>query len=128
MQEGFGKVLRPLAALGALGWMGVIFWLSAQPDLPSPVELPYGDKLSHFTAYGILSSLYLLSMRRSGGYTLGQVLLAAGLATLYGVSDEWHQSFVPGRSPDLWDVVADASGALAAAFFLRWLLSPRPSV
>ena len=128
MKEGCGKVLRPLAVLGALGWMGVLFWLSAQPDLPSPVELPYGDKLSHFTAYGILSGLYLLSMRRCGGYSLGQVLLAAVLATLYGISDEWHQSFVPGRSPDVWDVVADASGALAAAFLLRWLLSSRPSV
>lgn len=36
------------------------------------------------------------------------------MAVIYGVSDEWHQSFVPGRTPDAYDVVADAIGAFVA--------------
>jgi VanZ family protein len=37
---------------------------------------------------------------------------AFAVAILYGLSDEWHQSFVPGRTPDVWDLVVDAIGAL----------------
>jgi VanZ family protein len=44
------------------------------------------------------------------------VLVAVALATAYGITDEVHQAFVPGRSPDPRDVVADAVGATAGAF------------
>lgn len=43
------------------------------------------------------------------------VILAFVITCLYGVSDEFHQKFVPGRTPDVYDVVADAIGGL---FFL----------
>jgi VanZ family protein len=49
---------------------------------------------------------------------------AWGLAVLYGLSDEWHQSFVPGRTPDIVDIVTDAFGA-AVGLFLVWWLSQR---
>ncbi|HHB76440.1 MAG TPA: VanZ family protein, partial [Desulfobulbus sp.] len=41
---------------------------------------------------------------------------------LYGVSDEWHQSFVPGRTPDILDIAADTFGA--AVMVLLWFLCP----
>ena len=44
-----------------------------------------------------------------------QVIAAGLIATLYGISDEMHQSFTPGRSPDAFDVIADAVGATLGA-------------
>ena len=56
------------------------------------------------------------------GYGLKtNVLIAFLVAVLYGISDEFHQSFVPGRTPDVWDVACDAAGALAAlALWAAW--------
>ena len=49
--------------------------------------------------------------------------LAAALAAVYGVSDELHQSFVPGRTADGADVVADAVGAVLGAGAGTWTLA-----
>jgi VanZ family protein len=46
------------------------------------------------------------------------------LAVLYGLSDEWHQSFVPGRTPDVVDILTDAIGA-AIGLLLVWWISQR---
>jgi VanZ family protein len=105
--------------------------LSSQPVLPSPASL--NDKQAHAVAYGILAFLCLMGMtgwrwRRIAGASL---LAAFVLAVLYGVSDEVHQSFVPGRTPDGADVVADAVGAalgLLAAWAWAILLGRRSSI
>jgi VanZ family protein len=57
---------------------------------------------------------------RLSGVTWTAGLAAIALATMYGVSDEFHQSFVPGRSPDRFDVVADCVGATIGVA-LGWL-------
>jgi VanZ family protein len=57
---------------------------------------------------------------RLSGVTWTAGLAAIVLATMYGVSDEFHQSFVPGRSPDRFDVVADCVGATIGVA-LGWL-------
>lgn len=95
-------------------WVGVIFALSSQPALPSPASV--GDKQAHALAYGLLALLCLMGLtgwrsRRIAGASL---LGAFVIAVLYGVSDEIHQSFVPGRTPDVADVAADAMGAALA--------------
>jgi VanZ family protein len=54
------------------------------------------------------------------------VLLAIVLAIAYGVSDEFHQRFVPGRSSDVYDVLADAEGAAAAALGAWAILKTAP--
>jgi VanZ family protein len=95
--------------------MAVIFLYSSIPDLTStPFEV--SDHTGHFVGYGLLGALVLraLSVGRWGGVTARSAALAWLLSTAYGVSDEWHQSFVPGRSPAFDDVVADALGAAAA--------------
>ncbi len=46
--------------------------------------------------------------------------IAFVVAVLYAVSDEFHQSFVPGRYPDIRDILVDAAGVLAALLLLRW--------
>ena len=108
-----------------LGWMPAILWgavifaLSAQPTLPNPASV--GDKQAHAFAYGLLALLCLMALAgwRWRRIASASLLGAFVIAVLYGVSDEFHQSFVPGRSPDVADVAADAMGA-ALALTCAW--------
>ena len=61
-----------------------------------------------------------IQRRRCGFPVLAvvQVWLATSIASLYGISDEFHQSFVPGRTPDVVDWLADTSGALLAVLLI----------
>ena len=68
--------------------------------------------------FGVLAALILLSTRQS---TARGAWVATGIAALYGVVDEVHQGFVPGRSVDGWDVCSDALGAGLAACLVRFL-------
>jgi VanZ family protein len=100
--------------------MAVIFFLSAQPTLPS-VPGPWLDallkKLAHASEYALLFLLFARAWRRSRGWR--PAMAAAWLSTAaYAVSDELHQSLVPGRHANWYDVLIDVTGAL----FLWWLL------
>ena len=111
----FTRHLRIISLLLAFAWMGIIFYLSGLPDIKLPGVEPGFDKLYHAGAYGLLAVLYMGAMQPGErGYRPVQVLTATLLAGLYGLSDEWHQSFVPSRMPDVWDLVADVTGALVA--------------
>ncbi len=103
--------------------MVLIFAASSIADLgPLP---GMSDKSGHSIGYALLGALLLRAFAggRLSGVTWGRAVAAAVLATLYGVSDEFHQTFVPGRSPDRFDVLADGIGAtvavLAAAVVAR---------
>lgn len=74
------------------------------------------DKMAHFGVYGLLGTLLCrVPFRR---YPALWALLAA---SAFGVTDEWHQSFVPGRSPDVRDWIADTLGAaLAVGLYHGW--------
>lgn len=102
---------RFLCIVMALGWMGLIFFLSHQPSLPAPSLFPHQDKLFHAVTYGVLGFLF------QGGLpaTPRRWMLAWLMASLYGCSDEIHQMFVPGRSADPLDLLADSAGALLGA-------------
>jgi VanZ family protein len=103
-------------------YMALIFGLSATPWLPEPpASLSFlSDKVLHGILYGGLTVLLVRAL--AGGWrrsvTTGAAAAAMAIATLYGVTDEVHQHFVPPRSMDPSDVVADAVGAAAAAFGL----------
>jgi VanZ family protein len=102
--------------------MALIYLLSAQPLLPAP---PGGlsDKQAHALAYGVLAVLWYRALAggRWAGVTLGRAAVAAGAATAYSVTDEWHQMFVAGRMPELADLGADAAGAvLGTAAVFAW--------
>ena len=103
---------RLLLWIPALSYMAVIFILSSIPDLGT---LPGGasDKTWHFAGYAGLGVTFLLPLAagRLGGVTWSTAAGAILLATLYGLSDEFHQTFVPGRSAEALDVVADSFGA-----------------
>jgi VanZ family protein len=116
--------------LPPLGWMGLIFFFSAQPDLPH-APVPWLDlvfkKLVHAAGYGVLAWLYLRVLRHLSASGRGQATLhvaSALLAVIYALSDEYHQTFVPGRNGNLLDVAVDGVGA-AAAMLLDWWLARR---
>lgn len=112
---------RPLPAAAwtalAVAWAAAIFWASSRPN-PFPF-LPQGllsqDKLLHMAAYAVLGALVLGAIHRTRLGLARAVGVAVLVATVYGAIDEWHQSFVPNRSAQVADVVADALGALVGA-------------
>src|SRR5919108_2331710 len=85
-------------------WMAVIFVLSDIPSLASPFE-PFYDfvlrKLAHMGVYAVLTVLLFHALRRHTDSKKQAWLLAALLAGIYALSDEWHQTFVPGRQGSL---------------------------
>jgi VanZ family protein len=112
-------VSRAWRWLPALGWAAIIFVLSSQPKLPElPLRFEGQDKLLHAGTFGVLALLCSYGL----AFPLGRrALLAAAIAVVYGASDELHQAFVPGRSADVLDLVADAAGGLfAVAVLERW--------
>lgn len=96
--------------------MAVIFGASAMSD-PGPPPAGMSDKGAHVLAYAVLGATLIRALAggRFGLMTAGRIALAAALAGLYGVTDEYHQRFVPGRHPDPLDVVADVCGGTAGA-------------
>ena len=114
--------LHRLSLLLAVVWMGMLFWLSHQPSIDAPMLFPGQDKVFHASVYGILGFFLLGAMRpATAGYTRDQIRTSVIIASLYGISDEFHQAFVPGRSPDVLDWLADTTGALLAAILLARL-------
>jgi VanZ like family len=115
--NGFALALRRSPAPLAL--MIVIFWLSAQPNLDSGLGL-WDDilrKLAHVTAYAGLTLLWAWSLRP----VLDRPLpVAAALTLLYAISDEFHQSFVEGRTGSPIDVGIDLIGVMCASILLRY--------
>jgi VanZ family protein len=85
----------------------------------------YFRKCAHFSEYFIFSLLILRAIR-GGRHTtrLAWALAAIGIVAAYAMFDELHQSFVPGRTPAVLDVLIDASGGAAAqaiaALVLLW--------
>ena len=115
-------LLRRLSLLLALAWMALLFYLSHQPSIETPTLFSGQDKVLHAAVYALLGLLLLAAQpRQAQGYSWQQVGISALIASLYGLSDEIHQYFVPGRSSEVLDWVADTVGALIAASLLAWL-------
>jgi len=104
-------------------WCLFLFILSAQPDLGIPGNIPESDKVVHLLVYGVLGWLWGRAVKGSwpGASALITLLSVVAFSGLYGSSDEWHQSYVPGRSADLLDAIVDVcGGTLGGAAFLWW--------
>jgi hypothetical protein len=112
-----GRIVAPLALMAA------IFWLSAQPDLDSGLALDFVlRKLAHAFAFGLLAVLWWRALRPTGRRALP---IAIAIALGYGIFDEYHQSFVEGRSGTAVDVAIDSvgigvAGVLCSSYESRW--------
>ena len=112
-------------------YMAAIFYLSAQSSPPTPGGLP--DKVSHAIEY---FGLALVVFRAVAGGLGAQVTGARAITTMittmaYAVTDEVHQLFVPDRTADAGDLLADAAGASVALIACRaWniIAASRPRV
>jgi VanZ family protein len=106
--------------------MGAIFIASGIPELTT---LPGGvsDKTGHFAAYALLGALVLRAMARARMAEISwrRASVAWLVAAAYGATDEWHQSFVPGRFAAMDDWLADAAGSAAAVFLLVLVAAAR---
>ena len=105
-----------------LVYAGIIYWESSKDT--SFLSLPYHtDKFVHFSEFGLLclTICWSLSSARIGIKGIYKIILAIGITSLYGISDEFHQSFTPHRSVDGFDWLADTAGAVAAGFLWQKL-------
>jgi VanZ family protein len=118
-------------------WAPVVLYLAfifALSSISRPPELPIvvWDKGLHGLLYLGLGALLVRALSRGfrSRITLRMVLVATIGAALYGISDEFHQSFVPPRQVEALDVVADTIGGATAAFTLyAWgIIRPRHGV
>jgi VanZ family protein len=117
-------------------WLPLIIYCLAlyiQSDYPSPEKIPtftFSDKILHFGAYGLLGILFFRAYETlplKANKTL-LILLSIGSATLYGISDEIHQYFVPFRNADIMDVVANTLGSICGVYFYHlWKVQKKPA-
>ena len=100
----------------------VIFIQSAYPAVVQLQEVPFGDKYLHFTGYALLGILFFRAFKSShvGNRVAVVSLLSILASTAYGISDEIHQYFVPCRTADVMDALADMVGSClgVTAYFL----------
>jgi len=108
---------RAMSLASTAGYMSLIFYLSSKPSVPVPPLFPHQDKIFHFIAYFGLAVLLANCTPRN--YSLRRRFwLAFSIAAAYGITDEFHQSFVPGRDATIGDWLADAAGGWVGAWFL----------
>jgi VanZ family protein len=117
---------KPAATLGPILkawlpptiWAAVLFGLSSIPGsrLPS-VHISLGDKIAHACVYSVLGALCFRALRRGTTIRPGRAVVISILMTMgFGISDEIHQIFVPMRSSDVLDVLADVLGGSLGTF------------
>ena len=100
-------------------WMGVIFWFSAQPkDALNLGQSTLVSKLAHIIEYAILGRL--IQWARGGRARPRAGWLSWLIAVLYAATDELHQSFTPGRTPLVTDVMIDSFGAALGVGWAIW--------
>jgi VanZ family protein len=120
--------MRHLLAWGpAVLWVTVLFALSEFREVPEPFEPLAGinDKVIHVLLYTVLGAALAWGRHVGPLRPPHWVLLLAGV--LYGALDEWHQSFVPGRTPSVGDWVADLAGVVLGYAAVHLFLSSRPT-
>ena len=119
---------------GWLYWFAVvalcatIFVQSCFPPLELGPRFPFRDKFLHVLAYGLLATIFSVACRATWPERLAAVpllVISVAVATLFGVSDEIHQSFVAARQLDVADGVANFVGSLLGAAGAMWVSARR---
>ena len=98
------------------GWVALTLTLTSIPDPEFGPSFPGADTIAHFGFYGVMGFLFVLWRREIGTGAAAAVVWAAIFAALLGAVDEYHQQWIPGRSMDFLDWVADFGGGTAGGF------------
>lgn len=108
--------------LGAATLAAIVAVLSSMPakDLGESWMWRF-DKVVHGSVYAALAGLIAGGNVARGWRKATAIAIAVALAVAYGASDEWHQSFTPGRDSSLGDLLADSIGATIGAFAVATL-------
>jgi len=96
-----------------LAYAALIFFLSSLSRFPETVPSFFGfDMAAHFFEYYFFGCLLCRWFSSTDRYRKRRyaLLMTILIGTVYALSDEWHQSFVPGRDASLWDALFDAAG------------------
>jgi VanZ family protein len=117
----------------ALYWLPLILYClfiyiqSANPSPDQIPSIPFIDKVLHCAAYGIMGILFYRAYQtlRIKDNIRILMLLSVVSASLYGISDEIHQSFVPFREAEVADVIADIIGAFSGVYLYQLLVVSR---
>ena len=119
------RVFRVLLTLLPLLYMIAVWVMSSLPDdvvldLPSSAVDHFIKEALHLVEFAILYMLLVTAFAANHKLTKRSSLVAAIGACLYGLIDEFHQSFVPYRSMTLIDMIKDIIGVLAAYFHVKY--------
>lgn len=111
-------------------WASVIFTFSSFHTVKT-TDFFIGDflikKTAHIIEYGVLASLIYRALINSNVLKSKAMFFAVLLAFLYGISDEFHQSFTPGREPTIRDILIDTTGASIFIFGIIGNLKSMPN-
>ena len=130
---GYGKNMQTHLKRFVLCWLPLILYclfIYIQSANPSPEQIPsfpFVDKVLHFAAYGIMGILFYRAYQTLRIKDNRQMLavLSVVSASLYGISDEIHQSFVPFREAEVADVIVDIIGAVIGVCLYQFLVLSR---
>jgi len=113
----------------AIFWVVVIFFFSSF-STKQTTEIFWQDflvkKTAHFIEFGILAVLLYRAFINSGFKAKNAIIYSVIFFVLYAISDEFHQSFIPGREPRVRDVIIDMTGGILSLYSIKELLPQAP--
>lgn len=117
----YGQLMRWIPASLVLIWMALIFALSARSTIPEPfgITTELTAIAGHLVSYAVLAALLWWAIEPLNLSPRRRFALALIGAVAYGLTDEWHQSFVPGRDASLLDIAVDGVGAVGGLLAAR---------
>jgi VanZ family protein len=111
-------------------FMAVLYWLSSLPVTPTHDPALYGlfnrmpssvQNALHVPAYAALAWAWYWVLGAWLRVPGARAISACAIASAYGVFDEWHQSFVPGRYASLTDFTLDVAGVVLGIWLAAWI-------
>lgn len=116
-RDGAGMARNRLYLVLLLLWVSFTFFLTSLPKAEMPVQFRFADKVAHLAIYSVMGVLCGLWRRSSGGSGRRAVLEALLFIAAAGAVDEIHQYWIPGRSTEMGDWIADLLGGGAGGAF-----------
>ena len=106
-----------------------IIYFSNQPQAPNIVNIFWGfDKILHLSAYLLyyISSIFFINGINKSLIKSKLEIYSILLSALFAISDEFHQYFIPGRSAEFGDILADIIGILLGFTICRFFILKLP--